>query len=332
MLLHVPVFRQFDVRGAIPVFHARADGQRAAIRGHVDAERGDASIGTHLHGAILPQLRVDGAGDGGLIPDAQSFTPERIIAQVLLHAQDRCFTGAMRKGRVRHGPLLAVVTVGVLVGAELHIQHVAAVAPQRLVAAHGEHLRRIRRLRRRAHVDDQRVTRRVRRRNHIVQRAFGQNLRLVEHFHVHAVETTTEAILTGTKHDARSIDEHDLLLTVRPSRLAIGKPAYRLAPHQSAHELERLVAHSHPMRRPQHLQRPLAQDAQHHDHRADQKRLSHLTANADDHATDTGRIHAVGGLAENTTNQLSLPSVVFDAAQSRLGLHLRPAGRHHILG
>ena len=218
--------------------HARADGQCAAIRGHVDAERGDAVIGTLFHGAVRPQLWVDGAGDGGFVPYAKAFAPERIIAQVLLHAQDCRFAGAMRIRRVRHGPLPAVIGVGVLVGAELHIQHVAAVALQRLVAAHGEHLRRIRGLRRRAHVDDPRVPRRVRRRDHVIQRAFGQNLRLVEHLDVHAVEATAEAVLTSAEHDAGSVDEHDFLLTVRPSRLTVNEPAYRLAPYQSAHELD----------------------------------------------------------------------------------------------
>lgn len=304
----------------------------AAIRGHVDAERGDAAIGACFHGAVRPQLRVDGAGDGGFVPYAKAFAPERVIAQVLLHAQDCRFAGAMRIRRVRHGPLPAVVGVGVLVGAELHVQHVAAAALQRLVAAHGKHLGRIRGLRRRAHVDDQRVTRRVRRRDHVVQRALGQDLRLVEHLDVHAVEATTETILTGTEHDAGSVDEHDSLLVIRPSRLAVNEPAYRLALHQSAHELEPLVACARPMRGPQHLQWIVAQDAQHHDHRADQKRLSHLTAEADDHATDTGRIHAIGSLAKDAAAQSPLPAVVLDAAQPRLSLHLRPAGRHNILG
>lgn len=68
MLLRIPVLRQFDVRGVVRVFHARSDGQCAAIRGHVNAERGDASIGACLHGAVRPQLRVDDARDGGLVP------------------------------------------------------------------------------------------------------------------------------------------------------------------------------------------------------------------------------------------------------------------------
>lgn len=161
----------------------------------------------------------------------------------------------MRIRRVCHGPLSAVVGVGVLVGAELHVQHVGAVALQRLVAAHGEHLGRIRRLRRRAHVDDQRIPRRVRRRDHVVQRAFGQDLRLVEHLDVYAVEATAEAVLPCAEHDAGSVDEHDFLLAVRPSRLAVNESAYRLAPHQGAHELERSIACARPMRGPQHLQR-----------------------------------------------------------------------------
>lgn len=304
----------------------------AAIRGHVDAERSDAAIGACFHGAVRPQLRVDGAGDGGFVPYAQAFAPERVIAQVLLHAQDCRFAGAMRIRRVRHGPLPAVVGVGVLVGAELHVQHVGAAALQRLVAAHGEHLGRIRGLRRRAHIDDQRVACRVRRRDHVVQRALGQDLRLVEHLDVHAVEATAEAVLTCVEHDSGSVDEHDFLLAVRPSRLAVNEPAYRLAPYQSAHEFERLVACARPMRGPQHFQWIVAQDAQHHDHRADQGRLADLTADADDHAADAGRIHAIGRLAENATSQLALPAVVFDAAQSRLGFHLRPAGCLNILG
>ena len=40
----------------------------------------------------------------------------------------------------------------------------------------------------------------------------------------------------------------------------------------------------------------------------------HLTANADDHATDTGRIHAIGSLAKDAAPQLTLPAAVFDAA------------------
>lgn len=238
----------------------------------------------------------------------------------------------MRIRRVRHGPLPAVIGVGVLVGAELHIQHVGAVAFQRLVAANGKHLRRIRGLRRRSHVDDQRVTRRVRRRNHVVQRTFGQNLRLVEHLDVHTVEATAEAVLTSAEHDAGSVDEHDFLLTVRPSRLTVNEPSYRLTAHQSAHELEGFIARARPMRGPQHLQGVVAQDAQHHNHRADQERLADLTTNADDHAADTGGIHSIGGLAEDAAAQLTLPVVVFDAAQSCLGFHLRPAGRHNILG
>lgn len=180
----------------------------------------------------------------------------------------------MRTRRIRHGPLPAVIGVDVLVGAELHVQHVGAIALQGLASAHGEHFGRIRGLRRRARVDDQRVTRRVRRRDHVVQRAFGQNLRLIEHLDVHAVEATAEAVLTCVEHDAGSVDEHDFLLAVRPSRLAVNEPAYRLAPYQGAHELERFVARARPMRGPQHLQGVVAQDAQHHNHRADQKRLS----------------------------------------------------------
>lgn len=68
------------------------------------------------------------------------------------------------------------------------------------------------------------------------------------------------------------------------------------------------------MRGPQHLQWVIIQDAQHHDHRADQERLADLPANADDHAAGAGRIHAVGGLAEDATDQLALPAVVFYAA------------------
>lgn len=80
MPFRIPVFRQLDVRGAVRILHARAEGQCAAIRGHVDAKRGDASIGTNLHGAVRPQLRVDGAGDCGFVPYAKAFAPERIIA------------------------------------------------------------------------------------------------------------------------------------------------------------------------------------------------------------------------------------------------------------
>lgn len=317
MPFRIPVFRQLDVRGAVRILHARAEGQCAAIRGHVDAKRGDASIGTNLHGAVRPQLRVDGAGDCSFVPYVKAFAPERIIAKVFLHAKDCRFAGAMRIRRIRHGPLPAVVGVGVLVGAELHIQHVSAVTLQRLVAAHGKHLGRIRGLRWRSHVDNQRVMRRVRRRNHVIQRTFGQNLCLVEHLDVHAVEATAEAVLTSAEHDAGSVDEHDFLLAVRPSRLAVNEPAYRLAPYQSTHELEGFVARARPMRGPQHLQRVVAQDAQHHNHCADQKRLADLTANADDHATDTGGIHAISGLAENAAAQLTLPTVVFDAAPHR---------------
>lgn len=54
MLLRVPVLGQFDVRGSVQVFHACADGQCAAIRGHVDTERDDAPIGTRFHGAVRP--------------------------------------------------------------------------------------------------------------------------------------------------------------------------------------------------------------------------------------------------------------------------------------
>lgn len=180
----------------------------------------------------------------------------------------------MRIRRIRHGPLSAVVGVGVLVDAELHVQHVGTATLQRLVSARGEHLGRIRGLRRRSHLDDQRIMRRVCRRDHVAQRAFGQNLRLIEHLDVHAVETTTEAVLARAEHDAGSVDEHDFLLSVRPSRLTVREPAYHLASHQSAHELEGLVARARPMRGPQHLQQVVAQDAQHHNHRADQKRLA----------------------------------------------------------
>ena len=86
------------------------------------------------------------------------------------------------------------------------------------------------------------------------------------------------------------------------------------------------------MRGPQHLQGVVAPDTQHHDHRADQKRLADLAANTDDHATDAGGIHAIGGLAEDAAAQLTLPAVIFDATQPCLGFHLRPAGRRNVLG
>lgn len=73
MPFRIPVFRQFDVRGAVAVFHARANSQCGSIRGHVDAERSNASIGARLYGAVRPQSRVDGAGDGGFVPYAKAF-------------------------------------------------------------------------------------------------------------------------------------------------------------------------------------------------------------------------------------------------------------------
>src|SRR5690606_6447421 len=87
---------------------------------------------------------------------------------------------------------------------------------QRLLTAGCEHLARVNRPRRGAHVEQQgpvHKPRLVRRRDHVLKRLDRENLRLVKDLDVDLVETATEATLASAEQDPRPVLERDLLLT-----------------------------------------------------------------------------------------------------------------------
>ena len=166
-----------------------------------------------------------------------------------------------------------------------------------------------------AHVHDQRVRARVQDGDHVVHRAHGEDLRLVENGHVHAVQASAETVLSGAEHDAAAGRERDLLLAVRPAD-AFHVPAEHRVVFHLAHVRERLVAGARVVGGPDGLQ--VRREYRLEEQRgADGEGLADLPAAGQHGAVRATRVLAFRVLGEQKPQETLLPQVETDAGLAR---------------
>ncbi len=166
-----------------------------------------------------------------------------------------------------------------------------------------------------AHIHDQGVRTRVQNRNHIIHRAHCEDLRFVEHGHVHAVQSSAETVLAGAEHDAAAGRERDLLLAVC-SADAFHVPAEHWIVLHLAHVRECLVAGARMVGGPDGFQVRCEYRLE-EQRSADGEGLADLPAAGQHGAVRATRVLAFRVLSEQKPQETLLPQVETDAGLAR---------------
>ena len=227
----------------------------------------------------------------GLVPDTERLAAERVVGQHGAHARDGRLAGALRIGRVRGRPCLTVVEVAAARGAELDVQQVLVRAGERRASFVPEDLGGVSRFGRRADHHDEGVGGRVRGGHHVVEGSFGQDLRLVEHDLVDAVESSSEPLFAGAEQDARSVVESDFLLAVGAADGGYVAGEFRVV-RQCLHAGERFVGGAGAVCGPQHLQSGCEQAVKERGG-AEREGLAHLAGQACGESSGSACVFAV---------------------------------------